>query len=75
MWPAFNVSIDSTSEHLEKIKRFCSDEKMKSKRRWGLFFGANGQAKTGGGVNEIPALTQVELNFLVNVSSAAPLLL
>ena len=48
---------------------FCRDEKSKAKFRHSQFFGAAGQAKTGAGRNEIPPLTQVELNFAVNVST------
>ena len=42
--------------------------KSAAKKRWGKFFGADGEAKTGGGQNDIPPLTTMEENFLSRVS-------
>ena len=42
--------------------------KSAAKKRWGLFYDADGQKKTGGGVSNIPPLTAVEENFLARVS-------
>ena len=45
--------------------------KSASKKRWGKFFGPDGMAKTGGGILDIPPLTQIEENFLSRVRSLA----
>ena len=43
--------------------------KKKAKKRWSSFYGPDGREKTGGGVNEIPPLTDVEMNFLSRVTT------
>ena len=71
---ALFLSIDSACfdwipKIITKLNCLVRDMKSAAKKRWGLFYGADGQKKTGGsGVDNIPPLTAIEENFLARVS-------